>query len=212
MRFWTADLHLGHAGIVLHCGRPFMRQAPLTAPLEFRDAEHAKVTAARMNDRLIAYINERCKPSDTLVHVGDFSVCGVVSGLDGLRIKAEEYLRRINCHTVLVEGNHDSNNHVKTACRSMIINLQGRRVFVSHFPTDNENQDPEYMAYIYGSCAFAICGHVHEKWKFRHMHVSHGRPTFLNVNVGVDQWKYRPVSDDELVRAVNAELKQPKGS
>jgi calcineurin-like phosphoesterase family protein len=69
---------------------------------------------------------------------------------------------------------------------------------------------PELMDFAAQFCDFAICGHVHTAWTFKEVHVSHGRPTFLNVNVGCDQWKYRPISDDELMVAVNKYRKEKK--
>ena len=38
-------------------------------------------------------------------------------------------------------------------------------------------------------------GHVHEKWKFKNF----GKKSFM-INVGVDVWKFRPVSFDEIMK------------
>lgn len=41
-----------------------------------------------------------------------------------------------------------------------------------------------------------LCGHVHGKWK----HLLDPASQCLNVNVGVDAWGFRMLSEDELVR------------
>ena len=197
LRFWTADLHLGHPSIVLYCKRPFVPEGTTA----FRDKEHAVEVAKKMNTRLIANINERCKPEDALVHVGDFCTKGVAKEVEGLRLKYSDYLREIHCRVTLLEGNHDSQNGTKTIGRHLFTTIHGQSVFVSHYPTENIEFAPALIEYARANCAFAICGHVHDSWKFK---VIDG---LLNVNVGVDQWNYRPINDDELLRAIQKEKK-----
>ena len=179
-RAWTADLHLGHPAIIEYCKRPF------------KGVEH-------MNDRLIQEINMRCAPLDVLVHVGDAVTKGVARGIEGLRLKWADYRKRINCQVVLLEGNHDPQNKTKTVARHMISQIGPHRVFVSHYPTDSDTQDPDLMKWARLKCDYAICGHVHEKWEFK------WDGKLLNVNIGVDQHNYRPVFDDELTTMVNKE-------
>ena len=47
-----------------------------------------------------------------------------------------------------------------------------------------------------------LCGHVHSKWK----HCLDVTSNVLNINVGVDVWKYNIVSEDALVRYVDSIL------
>jgi calcineurin-like phosphoesterase family protein len=173
-RFWTADLHLGHSNIIEYTDRPF------------RDCDH-------MNERLIGGINQRCRPEDTLVHVGDFTMrCS--------KSHFKDWRDKINCHTVFIEGNHDPNNRVKTVCSSMFCKISHFTVFVSHVPYFYEDWfDESLIAYIENTCDFAICGHVHEKWKLS------WEGEIPTINVGCDQWRYMPVSDDEIASYYNKE-------
>lgn len=178
-RYWTADWHLGHSNILNYCNRPF------------RDVEH-------MNERIIAEANMRAREDDNLIHVGDFVIRGVQKGIEGLRLKWNDYAKQINSNLVLLEGNHDKQNKTKTIGRDLISWVSHFRVFVSHYPTNSVTHDPELIDWVYGNCDFAVCGHVHDNWSHRWMSVSHGKPPFLNINVGVDVRNYRPMSDDEL--------------
>ena len=54
MMWFTADLHFGHSSILSKMNRPFE-------------------TIERMNQGLIAAINERVAPSDSLYVLGDFA-------------------------------------------------------------------------------------------------------------------------------------------
>jgi calcineurin-like phosphoesterase family protein len=179
-RYWTADWHLGHPNVIKYCERPF------------RDAEH-------MNERLIAEANSRVRADDTLIHVGDFVTRGRAKGVEGLKTKWHEYASRIVGRLVLLEGNHDEQNKTKTVGRHLICRIGSYRVFVSHYPTDSETQDPALMEWVHATCHFALCGHVHNHWDHKWIHVTHGRPGFLNINVGVDVRSMRPMSDDEVL-------------
>lgn len=178
-RFWTSDWHLGHPAIIEYCKRPF------------KDVHH-------MNERLIGEANMRAKAEDTVVHVGDFVTKGVAKGVEGLRLKAVDYLKRLDAAYVLIEGNHDKQNKTKTVGRYMFTDIGPQHAFVSHYPTTAEHMPPSLLAYARASADFAIVGHVHEKWLYQWD--GHG---LLNVNVGVDQHNYRPISDDEILTLVN---------
>lgn len=85
-KLFTADLHLGHHGILRHC--------PATRPFDSVEA---------MDTEIVSRINERVEKSDILYIVGDFAVSGDA-----------EYVRHlfhaINGRKVLVLGNHDLDN------------------------------------------------------------------------------------------------------
>lgn len=172
-RYWTADMHVGHSNIIEYADRPF------------RDCHH-------MNCRLIDGANERVKEDDTCVHVGDFMIRGGSS-------KFKMWRDRLDGYWVFLKGNHDSQNSVKTCGSSMFTRISHFNVFVSHVPYFYENWfEPELRAYVEKFCDFTICGHVHEKWKTHIGESTQGFAKKLCINVGVDQWNYKPVSDDEI--------------
>lgn len=185
-RYWTADWHLGHGNIIGYCKRPFT------------SIEH-------QTERIIAEANMRVKHDDVLVHVGDFCTRGKAAGVEGLRLSYRHYVEQLNGTVVLTEGNHDGQNKTKTVATHMVVKIGNYVAFVSHYPTDAICHSPSLIDWVSQNCDFAICGHVHEKWKTMKHHVTHGTKPLLNINVGVDRWKYRPISDDEVLNLFNTD-------
>jgi len=178
-RYWTADDHLGHnskkGGVIEYAARPF------------RDTVH-------MNKRLIDGANERVKADDVCIVVGDWMISG-----GGSRFL--EWRNMLHGHWVFLEGNHDKNNKVKTIGKSLFTKISHFNVFVDHIPyfyTEGLFEDikywhdPDLTAYVEKTCDFALCGHVHEKWK----HSTVGK--IPCINVGVDVWNYLPAGDDDI--------------
>jgi len=147
-----------------------------------------------MNKRLIAEINMRCKPEDTLIHVGDFCCYGNERGVSGVKTKAREWEDMINPKIIHVMGNHDANNTVKGSAHAMIMKMSHWMCSVQHVPPWND-------AHIPVECDAYICGHVHEKWQLEKFE---GKPV---VNVGVDANNNRPVAMHELVELIRRAMK-----
>jgi|GEM_PF-249516 len=85
-KLYTADLHLGHHGILKHC--------PATRAFD---------TVEEMDTEIVRSINERCGKDDILYVIGDFAISGDA-----------EYVRHlfhsINGRKRLILGNHDIDN------------------------------------------------------------------------------------------------------
>lgn len=82
-KLYTADLHLGHHGILRHC-----------------DATRPFDTVEQMDAAIVANINGRVEPGDLLYILGDFAIS---SDADYVR----HLFHAINGRKVLVLGNHD---------------------------------------------------------------------------------------------------------
>lgn len=178
--FLTADLHYGSHNIIKYCGRPF------------RDAQH-------MNKRLTANINERCKPGDILYHIGDYCTYGKERGVESMRLHAYEYEALLDCKLIHVMGNHDRQNGVKGSLYGAFMRIGKYHVWVQHQPPwDDLNGGFK----IPDQVSAYICGHVHEKWKLERWK---GKPV---INVGCDQWDYRPVRKDELIEVIRKQLEK----
>ena len=176
-------MHLGHSNVIRYCGRPF------------NDCDH-------MNRRLIDEANMRVPKGERCVHVGDFCMKGIT--------KCQYWLEQLHGDWVFLKGNHDKNNGVKPVAKWMFTDVGPYKVFVSHVPyfyNDPEDRtvsyhlDPDLLAWVEKCCDFAICGHVHEKWK---VSMEGKIPT---INVGTDVWDYRPVFDNELILYYEQEVK-----
>ena len=94
----------------------------------------------------------------------------------------KELKKQLNGNIILIKGNHDHNN--QSIIKDMIIEHGGRYWHLVHNPEDCEGEH-------------CLCGHIHEKWKIKK------DKNKLMVNVGVDQWNYKPIS----IKDINKEIK-----
>jgi len=133
MIHFIADLHLGHANIIRHCGRPFL------------DAGH-------MDAAIIDAINATVRPDDVLWILGDFAYRGR---------SPRHYRDRIACRDVrLLLGNHDRRSQCEGAGFTTVgdvaeITIGQQRIWMSHYP------HLSWPASHRGS--WHLYGHVHGK-------------------------------------------------
>lgn len=189
MIYFTSDNHFWHENVIRFCGRPFK-------------------DVAEMNEMMIKNWNDVVKPEDAIYCLGDFS----------LAIRAmKAVVPRLNGIKYLVPGNHDwchsynkksrkEEDRVRlikeyTDCGWIVlpeqteIDIPGvgsvqmchHPYYLTH-PADDkyENWRPK------DDGRWLLCGHVHEKWKM----------VDKMINVGVDQWNFRPVSIDEIAKII----------
>ena len=176
-KFYTSDLHLGMTRLVQTGFRPFE-------------------SVEKMNERIIANINARCTEEDILICLGDFCSVGKERETRSLNLKQKDYVSMIHPTVVNVEGNHDKANGVKSIATYMRTTL-GRRytsVSCSHYPSvDLESSGTFRKGDVH------LHGHHHQGSKF----TIDWKNRVLNVNVACDIWKLRPVSEDELMVAID---------
>ncbi len=150
MYFFTADNHFRDPEMLV------------VVPRKFKSVDH-------MDSVMIKRFNERVGPDDTCFILGD--LFHKVSG----GTKPEDILAQLNGQKIIIRGNHDNNNGVKTIMDSAVIEYFGQKILLIHDPKD-----------AYDKCGFdfVFCGHVHKAWQYRS----------FTINVGVDVWNYYPVS------------------
>lgn len=139
-----------------------------------------------MNETIIRNWNERVKPCDTVIFNGDFAF---------KECKKPDFKDRLNGNIVFIRGNHDNNNCQNSRITSLVIEIGGGEVYVTHNPADSH---PCYK--------INLVGHVHNDWKIK--------PDLRNqdcilVNIGVDVWDFRPVSWNEIQIRID-EFNKPK--
>ena len=196
--WFTADMHFGHANIALYCNRPYIKPGEITEDRKWAFPTAPNLVEERIREDLIRRWNERVKPTDTVVHVGDFCNRGNNRGVPGVRLGPEKYAERLNGKIIFIRGNHDRNNGLKYMIDSAIMDVGKRSAFVQHRPVDRPEEVPAF-------CEFVVCGHVHEKWQTKW---SGG---VLNINVGVDANDLYPVRQDEVAGIYFKELAKVKG-
>ncbi len=173
-RFFTADFHLGSEVVLkTSSGRPWS-------------------TVEEMNNAIIEMCNSIAGPNDTIIHVGDLFCHGNDRGTEGSILKPDDFLSKINANFVNVQGNHDASNGVRSIAYYLRTSL-GRAftdVSVSHYPSFSRKANGQYR-----KGDLHLCGHVHHLWR-ENIDIEH---KVLNINVGIDVWDYKLVSEIELI-------------
>lgn len=183
--FFTSDEHYGHKNIINYSSRPF-------PGIEV------------MEEQLIARHNRRVAFTDTVYHLGDFSldeklVSRVMSQLRGRHILVPG--NHDKCHPVHKKKRVDFTQYVRWGFDD-VLPLQTTKhfpglgeVLLCHMPYPGEHNKVHdtYAAFRPENQGMKLLhGHVHELWK---------KKGDLMLNVGVDQWDYAPVSLDEVIEA-----------
>ena len=141
------------------------------------------------NETIINNCNKIVGKDDCLVHVGDLAM-----DIEGIKM-----MERINCKNCkLILGNYDIDQEEKMPYfeqyfqhilyeEEIIIN--SRRYYLNHYPE-------KAVKYLCDKSAkmLAIVGHIHSLWKVQ--------PTMINVSV--DAWHFKPVSEDTIIFISNA--------
>lgn len=131
------------------------------------------------NETIIANINESVGENDTLIHLGDVSIDD-----EGLKL-----LDQIKCkRRYLILGNYDvdkldllSDYFCMITDRTKV-NVDDVEFTLNHYPANIKADE------------FGLVGHVHGLWKVQ--------PNMINV--GVDAWHFKPVSEDDIRFTYNA--------
>jgi calcineurin-like phosphoesterase family protein len=184
-RLWTSDLHFGHANIIRYCHRPY-------------------AGVREMNQDLVTRWNDTVGLDDEVWVLGDVAMGPIEESL--------ELVRRLNGRKILVAGNHDrcwsgyghkADRWIETYRRVgfdeilqgwVPVTIGGVDALACHFPYEGDSQDEDRFVPSRppDEGRLLLHGHVHDRWRVN------GR----QVNVGVDVWDYRPVTDDEVLAAV----------
>lgn len=187
MTIWfTSDEHHGHENL---CRERFDR--PADRP--FSDA-------TEMTEAIIQRHRLLVEEGDVTYHLGDFT-------WDQRNIA--DILRRMRGRHILVPGNHDRchpchKRHVRERTRyeaagfvevtdvRVTLATPIGRVLLTHMPRSG-GPDARYREWRpddWWSGGWIFCGHVHKAWKMKNQ----------QINVGVDQWDFYPVSMEKLVQ------------
>lgn len=187
MLYFSSDLHFGHQNILSYCDRPFS-------------------SVEEMNRALVERWNDQVSDADTVMVLGDVAMGKVAESL--------EWAKQLNGEKLLVPGNHDrcwpgSKGHekflplyreagFKVLPVSTRLGVGGRDVELCHFPFSGESEEGredryrEWRPSSKGQWLF--CGHVHDLWRQRG----------VQINVGIDAWGGRLVSEDQLASLIAA--------
>lgn len=155
-----------------------------------------------MTDKLINNCNEVANgDDDILYHIGDLYCLKDDNGRPGMLLPWRETQKRFKAKVVNIEGNHDTNNGVKSMATSMRMVL-GKvfNVVLCHYPST----DPRSKVHLKPG-DINICGHKHSLWDGEKYLVDKVNKV-LNINVCTDLWDYQPVSEVTLVNFIKGIL------
>ena len=160
----TGDTHFGHAGSIHQSKRPF------------RDV-------AEMDRLLRETWNAVVRPTDTVIHVGDFEW--------GHRPeRVAEIFAALNGQKHLCVGNHDRPRVTSLPWESiqerLTVHAGGRRIVCDHYPMRAWPGAFRGVLHVYG-------------------HVHGGLPgTSQSCDVGVDVWGYAPARVEDVISRMEA--------
>ena len=183
--FFTSDLHLYHANVIRYCARPF-------------------TSVEEMNEIIVKNWNETVGPDDTVYCLGDFAMA--------FR-PVETFTARLMGKKYLVPGNHDFCHSYHKRSRNPDQRAKWIQKYVDHgwivlpeqttldipgVATVNLCHHPYHLTHAADNKykkwrpkddgRWLLCGHVHEKWKV----------VDKMINIGVDQWGFKPVSVEQI--------------
>ena len=155
MIYFTADEHYGHENIIKYCNRPFKN-------------------ADEMDRELIKNHNEIVGDSDTVYHLGDFTLAP--------KNIAYQYLDKLNGNHIMIRGSHDM--WMDSGYKEIIyLRIDGQLIVLCHYAMRT------WQASHYNS--WQLYGH------------SHGTLEGIGkqFDVGVDVHGFKPISLD-LVKEI----------
>ena len=181
MIYYTADLHLGHANVIRHCGRPF-------------------ANADEMDAALLRNWNDRVHNNDTVYIVGDF--------LFRAKRPAEDYLGELKGRKHLLIGNHDKywmkkvdlTQWFESVSPMLSVTDNGRSATLCHYPMMT------WPGISKGS--YMIYAHIHDNTNTDYWPLIFANSQMLNA--GVDINGFAPVTLDEMI-VNNAQFKEANG-
>jgi calcineurin-like phosphoesterase family protein len=184
-RWFTSDLHFGHANIIRYCDRPY-------------------ADVDEMDRDLVARWNATVAPDDEVWVLGDVAMGRLDDSL--LLISELAGTKR------LVPGNHDrcwpgrgeraagwaeryvAAGFAEVLAEQVELTIGGRPALACHFPYFGDSHDEARFESHrpVDDGRLLLHGHVHTRWRVE------GR----QVNVGCDVWDYRPVAEEAIVAAL----------
>ena len=189
-RFFTADWHLFSESVRKLGDRPYADIFAMNKALIRNANQRTHCTYKEMSVKDVNGNNVAIKvpiKEDVIYHLGDFYKYD-----SQFKVKPDEILSHINSKVILLEGNHDKNNRVKILANALTMDIGPfKNVTLSHYPSYYE----ESKFLNIPNHSIHICGHVHKLYKWAYDKYR----DVLNINVGVDVWNYRIVSERELI-------------
>mgnify|MGYP003393314047 CR=1 FL=1 len=181
-----------------------------------------------MNAGLVERINALVKPGDEVWCFGDFSLNWQGAEMVKL-LNGTWYLFPGNhdkCHSVMHKNKEEKKANtmkkysdmgfiVMPEYYSTVLKHEGEEIAaqICHFPFKEDHgnfeEQPRYQKLRPVPTMLTqilLHGHVHNSWKSRHFWYEEEKRFIPQINLGVDVWDWRPVSEQELFEFCKKEL------
>lgn len=189
-RWFSADFHLGMKDILKLEKRPFANVEEMNNALIDECCNRAAVYVEEQQDGTNIVVDR-----DVIIHIGDLATFSA----DYESVNPQQLVSKIPAMFINIRGNHDINNKVKSIATSMRTKLgKYQDVSLGHYPSYDAKAEGTFLP---GD--IHLCGHVHSSWK----HCLDMKNKVLNINVGVDVWNYKLVSEHMLIMYIDKLLK-----
>jgi len=184
MKWFAADLHIGHKNIIDYCDRPF------------RTADGQLDTSA-MTEQFIKNFNEVVKPGDELYILGDLSF---------ELVEARSFLRAIPGQKFMIWGNHDPKRKERQELEGMFVKAadimdiklsDGERAVLCHYPMLQWNKG-HHGSYMLHGHTHGLCKYPGNQMRILDVGVDVGHA--FDIDVAHDHRKYYPWSEKEITR------------
>lgn len=216
MRYFTADLHLNHPFVAAIRGfwkygkQPNLKTSDEINAFRNTVGEQAfldYVDVKRHDYTIIKRINEVCGKNDELFVAGDLSSNATASKLAALKQLNALHVPRSRCHLIL--GNHDGFRLNDSDANKLALEIFGtisdirfltlenqQSAIITHMPRKQYIENPSrnerlYSHYVPNKIVH-LYGHTHSKVLFE---FRDGK----SINIGLDAWKLRPVSEKQIL-------------
>lgn len=181
MIYFTSDWHLGEKRLGIN-------QTPNLFYRPFKSTEENDFTIVNN------FLNSGFENGDTLYFLGDMFFEVNDYNLHLFRKIKEKFPKSV---FNLIIGNYDTEDKMQVLAQlfnnvfhDKELKISGQNYYLNHYPSEVQAFIVEYSEYK----DKGITGHIHSLWKVQKD----------VINVGVDAWHFRPVSQDEIEFCFNA--------
>lgn len=209
MRWFTSDIHFWHRNVIKYSGRPWS-------------------TVEEMNQGIIDNFNALVKPEDLVYCLGDFSL-----SYQGAEMR--KYLNGTwmlvpgnhdKCHQVFHKNREEKKANSTKRYEDMgfivlpekystVLTDNGEEIAaqICHFPYQEDQGNFEYTPRYQNLrpkptflTQVHLNGHVHNAWKTSMFWFEEEERFVPQINLGVDVWDWKPVSEAELFQFAKSEI------
>lgn len=228
MRYFTSDIHFWHRNVIQYCNRPWATVEEMNQGIieRFNAIVKPEDEVFCLGDFSLNYqgADMRKYLNGTWYLVpGNHDKCHSVFHKEKEEKKANSFKRYEDMGWIILPERYSlilSDNDVPKILEEKGIYTQQEgdiAAQVCHFPFKEDHGNfehaPRYQKFRPGVSelhSVLLHGHVHNAWKSKHYWCEEQKRFVPQINLGVDVWDWKPVSERELLEFAKKELTEAK--